>query len=82
MKTNVIEEKMIYTTHEVAKILHSSPNYIYELIRKGYLPAIKLGSLKVLKTTLERFLIQNEGKDLSDLNNIRKVVIQVEVENG
>ena len=55
---------------------------IYELIRKGYLPAIKLGSLKVLKTTLERFLIQNEGKDLSDLNNIRKVVIQVEVENG
>jgi hypothetical protein len=51
------------------------------LIRKGYLPAIKLGSLKVLKTTLERFLIQNEGKHLSDLNNIRKVVIQVEVEN-
>lgn len=34
MKTNVIEEKMIYTTHEVAKILHSSPNYIYELIKK------------------------------------------------
>ena len=32
MKTNVIEEKMIYTTQEVARILHSSPNYIYELI--------------------------------------------------
>jgi excisionase family DNA binding protein len=77
-----MEERLIYTVQEVASILHSSPNYIYELIRKGYLPAIKLGSLKVLKTTLERFLIQNEGKDLSDLNNIRKVVIQVEVENG
>ncbi|MBQ1550851.1 MAG: helix-turn-helix domain-containing protein [Bacilli bacterium] len=76
-----MEERLIYTVQEVASILHSSPNYIYELIRKGYLPAIKLGSLKVLKTTLERFLIQNEGKDLSDLNNIRKVVIQVEVEN-
>ena len=75
-----MEERLIYTVQEVASILHSSPNYIYELIRKGYLPAIKLGSLKVLKTTLERFLIQNEGKDLSDLNNIRKVVIQVEVE--
>ena len=74
-------DRLIYTVQEVASILHSSPNYIYELIRKGYLPAIKLGSLKVLKTTLERFLIQNEGKDLSDLNNIRKVVIQVEVEN-
>ena len=76
-----MEERLIYTVQEVASILHSSPNYIYELIRKGYLPAIKLGSLKVLKTTLERFLIQNEGKDLSDLNNIRKVVTQVEVEN-
>ena len=76
-----MEERLIYTVQEVASILHSSPNYIYELIRKGYLPAIKLGSLKVLKTTLERFLIQNEGKDLSDLNNIRKVVIQVEVAN-
>ena len=76
-----MEERLIYTVQEVASILHSSPNYIYELIRKGYLPAIKLGSLKVLKSTVERFLIQNEGKDLSDLNNIRKVVIQVEVEN-
>lgn len=77
-----MDERLIYTVQEVASILHSSPNYIYELIRKGYLQAIKLGSLKVLKSTLERFLIQNEGKDLSDLNNIRKVVIQVEVENG
>ena len=77
-----MDERLIYTVQEVASILHSSPNYIYELIRKGYLPAIKLGSLKVLKSTLERFLIQNEGKDLSDLTNIRKVVIQVEVENG
>lgn len=76
-----MDERLIYTVQEVASILHSSPNYIYELIRKGYLPAIKLGSLKILKSTLERFLIQNEGKDLSDLNNIRKVVIQVEVEN-
>ena len=77
-----MEDRLIYTVQEVASILHSSPNYIYELIRKGYLPAIKLGSLKVLKSTLERFLIQNEGKDLSDLNDIKKIVIQVEVENG
>lgn len=65
-----MNDKLIYTVQEVATILHSSPNYIYELINKGYLPAIKLGSIKVLKTSLEKFLIQNEGKDLSDLNNI------------
>ena len=79
-----MNERLIYTVQEVASILHSSPNYIYDLINKGYLPAIKLGSLKVLKSTLERFLIQNEGKDLSDINNIRKLVttVEVEVNNG
>ena len=75
-----MNERLIYTVQEVASILHSSPNYIYELINKDYLPAIKLGSLKVLKTTLERFLIQNEVKDLSDLNDIKKIVATIEVE--
>ena len=74
MKTNVIEEKMIYTTHEVAKILHSSPNYIYELIKKGKLKAIKLKSYKICKSALEEFLKENEGNDLSDIDNIRKIV--------
>ena len=67
-----MSERMIYTVKEVAKMLHSSPNYIYLLIEKGYLPAIKLGSMKILKSTVERFLIENEGYDLSDVNNIKK----------
>ena len=74
MKTNVIEEKMIYTTQEVARILHSSPNYVYELINKGKLKAIKLKSFKICKTTLEEFLKENEGNDLSDIDNVRKIV--------
>ena len=60
-------ERIIYTVPEVAKLLHSSPNYIYLLIEKGYLPAIKLGSLKILKSSLKKFLIENEGQDLSNL---------------
>lgn len=75
-----MNEKLIYTVQEIAGILHSSPNYIYSLIEKGYLPAIKLGSLKVLKSTLERFLIENEGNDLSDINNIKK--INIVLDNG
>ncbi len=74
MKTNVIEEKMIYTTHEVAKILHSSPNYIYELIEKGKLKAIKLKSFKIRKSAVEEFLKENEGNDLSDIDNIKKII--------
>ena len=38
-----MSERIIYTVQEVAKMLHSSPNYIYLLIEKGYLPAMKLG---------------------------------------
>ena len=68
-----MEEKLIYTVQEVAKLLHSSPNYIYELINRGYLPAIKLGSIKILKSSLEHFLIENEGRDFSDFNNIKTI---------
>lgn len=78
----LMNNSLIYTVQEVATILHSSPNYIYSLINKGYLPAIKLGSIKVLKKTLENFLIINEGDDLSDLNNIRKLVMEEKAING
>ena len=68
-----MNETMIYTVKEVAKMLHCSPNFIYELIESGYLPAIKLGSIKILKTSLEQFLINNQGKDFSNLNNITEL---------
>ncbi len=68
-----MNETMIYTVQEVAKMLHSSPNYIYKLIEKGYLPALKLGSVKILKSSLEKFLLENEGKDLSDIDNIKNL---------
>lgn len=68
-----MEENLLYSVHEVAKMLHSSPNYIYKLIEKGYLPAIKLGSVKILKSTLIQFLIDNEGNDLSNIESIKKL---------
>ena len=68
-----MNDKLVYTVQEVAKILQSRHKYIYQLIYKGYLPAIKLGSMKVLKSSLEKFLIVNEGNDLSDLDNIKKL---------
>lgn len=68
-----MSDTMIYTVQEVAKIIHTSPNYVYKLIEKGYLPAIKLGSVKVLKNTLEQFLIENQGKDFTNLDSISKL---------
>ncbi len=68
-----MNDTLIYTVQEVAKILHSSPNYIYQLINKGYLPAIKLGSIKILKSSLESFLENNQGKDLSNVDEIKNL---------
>ena len=65
-----MENMLIYSVKEVAKILHTSPNYVYSLIEKGYLPAIKLGSVKVLKTSLENFLKENEFSNLSNVDNL------------
>lgn len=73
---DIMNETLIYTVHEVAKILHSSPNYVYKLIEYGYLPAIKLGSIKVLKSSLEQFLIENEGNDLSNLDIISDLKVK------
>lgn len=74
---NIENERLIYTVQEVATLLHSSPNYIYSLIEKGFLPALKLGSIKVLKTSLEKFLTDNEGQDLSDINNVKKLNLEM-----
>ena len=73
-----MNETIIYTVKEIAKILHTSPNYIYKLIDKGYLPAIRLGSIKVLKSSLDKFLEENEGNDLSDVNDIKKLDVSKE----
>ena len=70
-----MNDTWVYTVRDVTKILHCSPNYVYKLIDKGFLPAFKLGSLKILGKSLEKFLIENQGKDLSDLDNIRDLNI-------
>ena len=64
-------EDVLYTVKETAKLLKTNTNYIYDLINKGLLPALKLGSFKIRKSTLLEFLSEHEGQDLTDLDNIR-----------
>lgn len=61
---------MLYTVKKTAATLGVNVHLVYNLIRKGLLPAMKLGSLKIRKETLEEFVSTYEGKDLSDLDNI------------
>ena len=64
---------MLYTVKEVSKILKVNVNYVYKLINRQILPALKLGCLKVRKEALENFLAKYEGYDLTDIDNIRKL---------
>ncbi|MTI49436.1 MAG: helix-turn-helix domain-containing protein [Firmicutes bacterium] len=65
----------LYTVREVADILKSNKNKVYELIRSGHITALKLGSLKITKFELLRFLKENTGKDLTDLENVKELKI-------
>lgn len=49
-------EDILYTVSEVAKLIKCNTNYVYDLIRKGFLPALKLGSYKVRQAALLEFL--------------------------
>lgn len=75
-------EDILYTVAETAKLLKTNPNYIYELIKRGLLPALKLGSYKIRKSALIEFLITNEGKDLTDLDNIKELEGVNKIENS
>lgn len=66
-----MEEKIIYTVKEVSEIIHTNPAYVYSLIKSGLLPALKLGSYKIRKSTLVNFLENNEGKDLTNPFDIK-----------
>ena len=67
---NASSEKLLYTVKEVSELLHTNPTYVYNLIKAGLLPVLKLGSYKVRKESLSKFLEDYEGKDLTDPNNI------------
>jgi excisionase family DNA binding protein len=66
----------LLTVKEVSKVLRVNPSYVYELMNKGHLNYLVLGSKKVTDFELERFLGEAQGKDFSDLNNVTQLKIQ------
>ena len=74
-------EDILYTVAETAKLLKTNPNYIYDLINKGLLPALKLGSFKIRRSSLLEFLSRYEGQDLTDLNDIKELEGVNKIEN-
>lgn len=64
----------LYTVREVAAILQVNRNKAYELVKKGFIKSLNLGSIRVRESALQNFLETYDGMDISDLNNVRKIV--------
>ena len=71
METHKASAPVVYSVREVSQILHTNAGFVYDLIKTGLLPALKLKSLRVRREALEAFLEQYEGYDLSDLNETK-----------
>ena len=50
---------MLYTVTEVAKLLKVNRNFVYKIINNGELEAVKIGSIKVRKEALNRYVNDN-----------------------
>ena len=74
-KKDLKDEKLLYNVRETAAVLGVNVHLhlVYELINRKLLPALRLGSLKVRKSTLIDFVERYEGMDLSDLDNIKEL---------
>ena len=51
-KKDFKDEKLLYNVRETAAVLGVNVHLVYELINRKLLPALRLGSLKVRKSTL------------------------------
>lgn len=47
---------MLYTVSEVAKMLKVNRNFVYNLIKNGELEAVRIGSIKVKREALNRYI--------------------------
>ena len=63
---NAESQDILYTVAEVAELIKTNSAYVYDLIKVGLLPALKLGSMKVTRLALLEFLKKYQGYDLTD----------------
>ena len=50
---------MLLTVSEVAKLLKVNRNFVYNLIKNGELEAVRIGSIKVKREAINRYVNDN-----------------------
>ncbi len=68
-----MDNEILFTVAEVAKLLKTNVDYVHKLRKSGLLPFLKIGQYKVRKETLVNFLTEYEGKDITDPFNVKDV---------
>lgn len=68
--TSMTNMDVLYTAQEVAKILKVNVDYVHKLRKSGLLKFMKMGQYKCRRSTLEKFLKDYEGKDVTHPDNI------------
>jgi len=69
-------EQVLYTVTEAAELLKVNRNSVYDLLKNNVIRGLKLGSLKITRTELIKFLEENNGKDLSNLEDIKDLTFE------
>ena len=66
---------ILLTVEELAKYLKIKPDTIYKKVRKGELPAIKLGKLvRFPKELIDQWIIEQAMKTMKDVKAARQIV--------
>lgn len=67
-----IDDRLL-TVEQVAERLNTGKSTVYNLLNKGYLPYLVIGSKKVRESTLVKFMADFEGYDLTTGEEIEKI---------
>ena len=73
---DIFMEPVLYTVSEAAELLKVNRNSVYDLLKNNVIRGLKLGSLKITRTELIKFLEENNGKDLSNLEDIKDLTFE------
>lgn len=68
-----LENKPLLTIKEVAEIINCNVSFVYKLNEAKVIKMMKLGSLKMRRIELDRFLEQIEGMDYTDPFNPKRL---------
>lgn len=67
--------KILLTVEELAKYLKVKPDTIYKKVKKGELPAIKLGKLlRFPKELIDEWIVEQATRTMKDVQQARKLV--------